>query len=86
MSKHCKCDKPEEEQRGDLLFADICLTCGLPFPPCNACKGTGFILANLDSRMEIQRCDACDKYAHDDTATIACYEMAREAFNEHDPD
>ena len=84
MSKYCQCDKPAEEQAVDLQLADGCVTCHKPFVPCTACEGKGFVLANVQSsgKLEIQRCDSCSKYVNDHQATIACYELAREKWNE----
>jgi hypothetical protein len=42
---------------------------------CFACGGRGFILAfPHPDHLEIQRCDACDRYPDDNAATQACYD------------
>jgi hypothetical protein len=49
--------------------------------PCEACHGRGWLLMfNTDRRVsEIQRCDACDRYASDEEAGAAAAPMIEAA-------
>lgn len=43
---------------------------------CTACYGLGFILAQSERGVEIQKCDTCDQYKSDDDANEAAYKLA----------
>jgi hypothetical protein len=46
---------------------------------CEACDGTGWILADRESAgvLEIQRCDACEQFTTDDEALVHVAMVAR---------
>ena len=47
---------------------------------CEACEDRGFLLQDNDRHgLRIERCDTCEKYDSDDTATQVVFDIARVA-------